>query len=95
MQHLFDGAKIVLHLLYTPRTISENFGLHVRHHITIRACIVLKESACRFASHQFTAMGNSAAAKQRRSYEENNCAHSTLIERSQHIQHSLKVQSQF
>jgi len=56
MHHRFDGEKIVLHLRYTPSTISENFGLHIRQHITILACIVLKESACRFASHHYTAM---------------------------------------
>jgi len=56
MQHWFDGEKIVLYLRHFPRTKSENFGLHIRHHITIWACIVLKESACRFASHHFTAM---------------------------------------
>jgi hypothetical protein len=56
MQHWFDGGEIVLYLWYSPRTKSKNFGLHIWHHITIWACIVLKESACQIASHHFTAM---------------------------------------
>ena len=60
-------------------TAHHNFGLHRFERISL--------SICKPSLH---CHGNSAAANQRQSYEENDCAHSTLIERSQHIQHSFE-----